>query len=338
MEGIAKLVMSALVLLMSVDMCAQKINTKEFDKYIRKYDSLEKYLATHSTDSTLSFWDTASKKNLPLKDLYAYASKKRLNEIVQFYKDASDDSYRYKDLLSLSDTLMELGIDIKKEISGGNSQKKIRNIYVYDSDEKNAFACPDGTICVASSIVYEYSFQELFGILSHEMAHFVMEHSLQKKYEDRRKEKKHKFWAAVAVAANSMASAYVQANGGVKQEDSDAYWENVQKNNDLLMNVFDYRAELSKFKYSREKEIEADIMAYRFMEFSGMDPQEYINALCKLVGFSNDRNDPDYNKKRNEFLYRYYDEDKESTHPSLAYRCCLLEHIAEYDLRKKHKK
>ena len=52
MEGIAKLVMSALVLLMSVDMCAQKINTKEFDKYIRKYDSLEKYLATHSTDST----------------------------------------------------------------------------------------------------------------------------------------------------------------------------------------------------------------------------------------------------------------------------------------------
>lgn len=63
------------------------------------------------------------------------------------------------------------------------------------------------------------------------------------------------------------------------------------------MNVFDYRSELSKFKYSREKEIEADIMAYRFMEFSGMDPKEYINALCKLVGFSNDRNDPDYNKK-----------------------------------------
>lgn len=51
---------------------------------------------------------------------------------------------------------------------------------MYDSDEKNAFVCPDGTICVASSIVYEYSFQELFGILSHEMAHFVMEHSLQK--------------------------------------------------------------------------------------------------------------------------------------------------------------
>lgn len=44
MEGIAKLVMSALVLLMSVDMCAQKINTKEFDKYIRKYDSLENIL------------------------------------------------------------------------------------------------------------------------------------------------------------------------------------------------------------------------------------------------------------------------------------------------------
>lgn len=67
MEGIAKLVMSALVLLMSVDMCAQKINTKEFDKYIRKYDSLEKYLATHSTDSTLSFWDTASKRIFHLR-------------------------------------------------------------------------------------------------------------------------------------------------------------------------------------------------------------------------------------------------------------------------------
>ena len=82
MEGIAKLVMSALVLLMSVDMCAQKINTKEFDKYIRKYDSLEKYLATHSTDSTLSFWDTASKKNLPQRGWMKLSSSIKMPQMI----------------------------------------------------------------------------------------------------------------------------------------------------------------------------------------------------------------------------------------------------------------
>lgn len=320
-------------LLMSVVCMAQKISTKEFDRYLEKYDRLKDCLEMQSSYGKSFYWDIARKTNESFSMLYTDLDRKKRKTIIDYYKEACDYASQYDSFPDFHD-YRDIEIDIIPFLENGSLTKHISGIHVYEAKDKNAFACPEGTICVSSSIVNEYDSMELLGILAHEMAHFVLEHGLQKRLSDIKKDKKYRRWAVLSVVANSVLSASVHAKGGVKQEDSDDYWSDVQRNNQLLMNMFDYRGELSKFKYSREKEIEADILAYRFMEFMGLDPASYINALCKLVGFSNNPDDPNYQRDRKSFISYFYDDDKESDHPSLSYRYCLLEYIKEYDKRK----
>ena len=63
---------------------------------------------------------------------------------------------------------------------------------------------------------------------------------------------------------------------------------------------------LYKFKYSREQELEADIIAIRFLEWIGINPQYYIDTL-KQLGTEYD------------LMY-----DEESDHPTTKYRIDLL--------------
>ena len=71
------------------------------------------------------------------------------------------------------------------------------------------------------------------------------------------------------------------------------------------------------YKYDREQEIEADIVAYRFLEWIGIDPAEFIMALERtnldnLTGAG----------------------EKDSDHPSTEFRVGLLKQLEPAKYRK----
>lgn len=68
-----------------------------------------------------------------------------------------------------------------------------------------------------------------------------------------------------------------------------------------------------RYKYSREQEVEADIIAYRFLEYMGLGGENYINAL-RAIGYENDA---------------YYDDT--SSHPTTEFRVKLLEYLGKME-------
>ena len=94
------------------------------------------------------------------------------------------------------------------------------------------------------------------------------------------------------------------------QEQADSMWDSVISGNDALIDAFSLRTILSNYKYSREQEIEADILAYRFLEFMGVSPEDYIKALENLV--------------ENNYELLKYTDDKFSDHPFIMHRINIL--------------
>ena len=89
-------------------------------------------------------------------------------------------------------------------------------------------------------------------------------------------------------------------------------------NNNLinLSYMIDYAFEKNsyyfQFKYSREQELEADLIAYRYCEIMGIGGYAYILAL-ELLG-------DDFGSLKAE---------KQSDHPTIAYRVAFLKYIYE---------
>ena len=218
--------------------------------------------------------------------------------------------------------------DFIKFLQGTDPIKPIKHIYLINGEEKNAFVLPDGTICLTIPLFYELKPIEVLGILAHEMAHYILDHALIADFAVEKRENINKAIAAAFIGINIGLSASVQAQGGVKSEESKSYWDNVQNNNDAVWSAFDNASVLYNFKYSREQEIEADIVAYRFLQYLGYDPKHYMKALGKLIGF--DINNP--SKEGIEALsIDYASPTKYSDHPSILERCLILEYIAQFD-------
>lgn len=73
-------------------------------------------------------------------------------------------------------------------------------------------------------------------------------------------------------------------------------------------------AQLARYSYSRELELEADLFVYRFMEFMGA-PEKYIEVLDILYNPLDDA---------------LADADATSDHPSIQYRKAILEFIDRF--------
>lgn len=103
-------------------------------------------------------------------------------------------------------------------------------------------------------------------------------------------------------------AAGLDAANGVKHDD--AYWDMAYQSNIEIIKAFKEDSYLFRFKYDRQQEIEADILAYRFCEAMGLGAYTYIMALQLL-----DEGDP------------YLSASAEDDHPPLAFRLGLLKYL-----------
>ena len=129
------------------------------------------------------------------------------------------------------------------------------NFKVYDVIDINAFACPDGSVRVFSSLMDIMNDDELMGIIGHEIGHVLKHHS------------KNAFRTQLLTGAAKDA---VSAAGGVAAKLSDSQLGSLATS-------------LVDAKYSQKQEKEADNCGYDFLVANGRNPWGMVMAFEKMM-------------------------------------------------------
>lgn len=128
------------------------------------------------------------------------------------------------------------------------------NFKVYDVIDVNAFACPDGSVRVFSSLMDIMDDDELLGIIGHEIGHVMKRHS------------KKAFKTELLTGAMKDA---VASTGGVAGALTESQ-------------LGDLGSSLVSAKFSQKQEKEADDCGYEFLVKNGRNPWGMVMAFEKL--------------------------------------------------------
>lgn len=156
-------------------------------------------------------------------------------------------------------------IRLKKLTEGMNDADGIPlNFKVYDVIDVNAFACPDGSVRVFSSLMDIMSDDELLGIIGHEIGHVAKHHS--------KKAFKQELLTGAAKDAIGAASGKLAA-----LTDSQ---------------LGDLSQSLVGAKFSQKQEKEADDCGYDFLKANGRNPWGIAMSFEKLMSLEEQSNAP----------------------------------------------
>ncbi|MDE6277116.1 MAG: M48 family metallopeptidase [Muribaculaceae bacterium] len=132
------------------------------------------------------------------------------------------------------------------------------NFKVYEVIDVNAFACPDGSVRVFSSLMDIMTDDELLGVIGHEIGHVAKHHS----------KKAFKEELMADALKDGMAAA-----GGVAAQLSASQLATLGQS-------------LAGAKYSQKQENEADDFGYEFLKEHGKNPWGMVMAFEKLDSMS----------------------------------------------------
>lgn len=258
------------------------------------------------------FWESFLISNNSIRELQiAMSRKKRPRALTNAMYEILAAQDNFSDQLKDKCKPYKKGTKEKDLISMlGCNAYDLRELRIYPAAEVNAFATPYSQIYITSGLVYRYHsmYPLLLGICAHEMTHIKGHHSLVGLWKSYRKEQRARLAAGIAAglytASMSAASMY-SASHGVANYNS--YNNNIAINATNLYRAIEGSSFYFQFKYSREQELEADLIAYRFCEAVGLGGYAYIIALQLLV---------------EDDLYLKH--DKTDYHPTLAYRITFL--------------
>ena len=286
------------------DLHYKKSTVREFEKYITLYSPKLRYRGD-------DWWENVYYDNPRTQELVTNLKKDRrpgtLKQAVAEYKSAQLDYNAFLQPYEPGNFEKKLSFSLKGE-------GMYKDLMFYPASSANAFATPTDNIYVTSALaeLYHYDISLLTGVCAHELGHITCAHILNRLWAEKKKEKRNNIWAGVAVGLNTMAHAATSmyaASNGVSYDQS--YWDGVISINNNLMQSFKEGTYYFRFKYSREDEIEADILAYKYCEYVGIGGYAYIMALS-LLGDDNQG---------------YYKASKTSTHPTNYFRINLLRYL-----------
>ena len=167
------------------------------------------------------------------------------------------------------------------------------NFKVYDVIDVNAFACPDGSIRVFSSLMDIMTDDELLGVIGHEIGHIAKKHS---KSSMKQALLTSALKDAVASSSNKVATLTDSQLGALGES-------------------------LASAKYSRKHEDEADDYGYEFLKSHGKNPLAMALAFKKLQQMEQEAGASKTSKINQLF----------STHPELDKRIERMEKRAAKD-------
>ena len=121
---------------------------------------------------------------------------------IEEYDGFFEDAY-------LTDYLQRLLYEIHP-ITLGDKRPGNLNIRVLKSNEPNAFCLPNGTIIISTGLLSVIeSEDELIGVLSHEVAHFVLDHQLVNYNAQIQRQQRAEFWAGFATVVAAASEVYM---------------------------------------------------------------------------------------------------------------------------------
>lgn len=306
-----RFILSMILIGISAIIFAQSKATCE--NYISNYD-VPKELKVLPQDKVADFWwkrHWYDKKIDKVYDAKSKAAKNALHDYTKvcnyIKKNITPNKFcdlKYKNIIDKLNSVFNL--------------KKIDSdleIHVFPDNEFNASTYPTGFICINTGLIDKLDTMEIVAVVAHEIEHYVAKHSLNGIYAVKKRERNNKMWAELAGAVAATAYAYAGAqNAQYASTSNNQYMQNII----LASGMFEKDAYLAtskyKMRYSREQEIEADIAAYRFLEFIGADPMSMIKVLDKIAN-----------------LEGYKKTSSNDDHPSGIYRKNILLAIKKFD-------
>ena len=292
---------TTLIIIILIPVCAQK---QKQSRYIKKYDVLQ-YLPNKSDGNPATFWKLIIDNNKEFKGTMAKfdnpkGSAKQAKEKID---KAVANMKSYREMRESTPADEELNKGVQKMMFGDGDNYGM-TFSVSTNKEWNAFCTPDGHVLVNIGLieVLKKDPDMLYGVVAHEICHYIYRHVLIHEYKSIKKEKQNMIGAAIGAAGTAIGNAAAASAGEQGEYGAEQYtsWYDTARE----------QSEMAKYKYSREEEAEADIVAYRFLEWIGVDPEKYIEAHEKI-----------------NLDYLRGTDDKESDHPSTKFRIEMLKQL-----------
>ena len=233
------------------------------------------------------FWKIQCLKEERYKDLVSFRGgfdwdlRLELNELSQdvlAYYEKNDALYRD---LYLESYLQELVYKLYPSTALTGLPGFV-NIRILKDSSPNAFVFPNGTLIINTGLLSLIkSESELIAVLAHEIAHFVLEHTLKniRKAEERRKRAEFLSFlatATVGVIEVGLASSNENYSPGALTFSTAIIASSVSSSINEALGM----------KYSHDQEYEADIVAKEMLNFLGLDPNYLTNVLQAIQNYS----------------------------------------------------
>ena len=252
-----------LLLLLAIMPVCLTAQTRKQIKYAEKFDVL-KYLPQESDGNPATFWNAITQNNADFqKNAKRFDNPKGLAEQARSEVMGSAERYRLlRKLHRPTEAEQELCNNIRYLMLG--DEKSEMEFEITDDPEPNAYCTPDGYVCIYLGMVERLmaDVSLMSGIIAHEIAHYKYKHALILRYKTLKKDRE-----------NAIGAAFQHAGEG---------FLNLPDKEQRIQNIYDNAAQQTAqyhFKYSRDEELEADIVAYRFLDWMGIDPNNMDKAL-----------------------------------------------------------
>ena len=276
-----------IVIFLSVDI---KISAQSVSSIVKKYDM--KLHKSHIVTTPLDFWKQVYKQDTDLSK-YTKALERHNKTASAAYNDV------VKECLDLPEYQKKWNFDHKsvhkvteeltkhfclRDIKGLTNCYKME-ILIAMCDDINAVAMPNGVIMIYGGMLLseQFSYEEIKAVCAHEITHLMLRHIELEIYKYNKKSKRNKMWADIGTLAAMTANAYGQAQmeiyGGVKANYNIENFQKIHQN--LVMKAYN-GSKMFRYRYSRNQELQADIVGCRYFQFLGGNIDDYISMLTKL--------------------------------------------------------
>ena len=312
----------SIVILLACNIFIVEAQTEtECFQYIKKLDVPKEVMALPN-DNPAVFWWYLPKYNTEYQTFEAALKKGKSTALSAVEEIKHDLMFRTDIQKGLTD---ENSVEVLDSVYNFFNLKVYNpqmKVYIVGDREVNAYSTPDAIILLNSGLLNKMgTFEKIYAVVGHELAHYALGHVLQNLYAVKKKEKHNQILAGVASGIQAVGTAVGQAlysdNSPEGQKAREQAWQDVS--NGLYENlVWATKDAYGRYhlKYSRNQELEADIASYRFLQWVGEDPN-YMIKMLEILGEDEPKIDP-----------------KRSDHPSTKFRVNVLKAIAKYDKAK----
>lgn len=252
---------------------------------VQTFRNMPKY-----TDNHKVFWDYVSENN-PEYNQYLADTRKSTEKIRKQFAQEKQDRLDARRTLANYD-MTDSEKNVLEMIAGSPYQEHIEKLIIEDSNIPYAYVDAYGYIVLSSKLVVDQP-DGVVGILAHEMAHYVLRHTevnyVVEKHAERKARNKTNLVAALAAVSATAAGIATMDAVPVKQGEPSTFDYLGQIATDIALAsqeaLYDNAMKIN-LSYSRDQELESDIIACLYLMWIGEKVSTYTNSLEYMLEYS----------------------------------------------------